>query len=43
MSGNNITPFEATHPGILLQDELKARNKTKGIGIRTGCFANLPK
>jgi len=26
MSGNNITPFKATHPGILLQDELKARN-----------------
>ncbi|MCK4663783.1 MAG: HigA family addiction module antidote protein [Bacteroidales bacterium] len=26
MSNNNITPFEATHPGILLQDELKARN-----------------
>ena len=37
MTTNNITPFEATHPGILLQDELKARNiKQKELANELG-------
>ncbi len=26
MIANNLTPFEPTHPGELIRDELKARN-----------------
>lgn len=29
MIANNLTPFEPTHPGELLKDELESRNITQ--------------
>ena len=29
MIANNLTPFEPTHPGELIRDELEARNLSK--------------
>lgn len=29
MIANNLTPFEPTHPGELIKDELEARNLTQ--------------
>ena len=39
MIANNITPFEPTHPGELIRDELDARNLTQAklaasIGVK---------
>ena len=39
MIANNLTPFEPTHPGELIKDELEASNLTqaklaKSIGVK---------
>lgn len=40
---NNILPFEATHPGILIKDELDARPdlKQKDLAIELGVKASF--
>lgn len=46
---NNILPFEATHPGILIKDELDARSDlkqkdlAKGLGVKASFLNEIIK
>lgn len=46
MIGNNLVPFEPTHPGQLIKDELKARKITQAklagqIGVQTSMLSEI--
>lgn len=42
MIANNLTPFEPTHPGELLRDELEARNMSQAsLAARIGVSPSL--
>ncbi len=48
MIANNITPFEPTHPGELIKDELEANNLTQAklgesIGVRPSLLNEIIK
>lgn len=48
MIANNLTPFEPTHPGELIKDELEANNLTQtklaeSIGVKTSLLNEIIK
>ena len=48
MIANNLTPFEPTHPGALIKDELEARNLTQAklaesIGVKPSLLNEIIK
>lgn len=48
MIANNLTPFEPTHPGELLKDELESRNMTQAkfaeqIGVKPSLLNEIIK
>ena len=48
MRANNLTPFEPTHPGVLIKDELESRRLTQSklaesIGVRPSLLNEIIK